>query len=239
MAKKEETKEQSIFCELNSIDVNGHVEAKNNLKYLSWAWAWTEVKKRYPDATYKVYKSEDGKPYMEDDMGIMCYTEVKINGETLEMWLPVMDGANKAMKRTAYTYKVWNKYKNSWEDKTVAAATMFDINKTIMRCLTKNLAMFGLGLYIYAGEDLPDTTDEAPIPPVSTTAPKEKPTVKQKLEKQSDIMIDETFRAYASPAIEQAKSVDELKRIYNDYKELLGSYTPFLEAMTKRKKEVL
>ena len=71
------------------------------------------------------------------------------------MWLPVMDGANKAMKRTPYKYQT--KYNG---EKTVEAATMMDINKTIMRCLVKNLAMFGLGLYIYAGEDLPETDKE-------------------------------------------------------------------------------
>jgi NH3-dependent NAD+ synthetase len=80
----------------------------------------------------------------------MVITQVNINGETLEMWLPVMDGANKAMMNTPYTYKT------KYGDKTVDAATMFDINKTLMRCLVKNLAMFGLGLYIYAGEDLPE-----------------------------------------------------------------------------------
>jgi hypothetical protein len=80
----------------------------------------------------------------------MCHTTVTIEDETLEMWLPVMDGANKSMKKTAYTYST------RYGDKTVEAATTFDINKTIMRCLVKNLAMFGLGIYIYAGEDLPE-----------------------------------------------------------------------------------
>ena len=78
-------------------------------------------------------------------------TEVTIAGETLEMWLPVMDGANKAMKSTQYSYTT------RYGEKSVEAATMFDINKTLMRCLVKNLAMFGMGIYIYAGEDLPDT----------------------------------------------------------------------------------
>jgi hypothetical protein len=81
----------------------------------------------------------------------MCRTSVTIEGETLEMWLPVMDGANKAMKKVAYEYKT------KYGPKQVEAATSFDINKTMMRCLVKNLAMFGLGIYIYAGEDLPET----------------------------------------------------------------------------------
>ena len=97
----------------------------------------------------------------------MVMTEVTIEGETLGMWLPVMDGANKAMTATSYSYKgnAWVNGKKVEVDKTVEAATMFDINKTLMRCLTKNLAMFGLGLYIYAGEDLPevDTTPSTPV----------------------------------------------------------------------------
>ena len=88
-----------------------------------------------------------------EEMRYMVYTSVTIEGITHEMWLPVMDGNNKAMKAQPYTYTT------RYGEKTVEAATMFDINKTIMRCLVKNLAMFGLGLYIYAGEDLPITED--------------------------------------------------------------------------------
>ena len=83
----------------------------------------------------------------------MVFTSVTINGLTRDMWLPVMDGANKSMLDHPYTYIVGNGEKQY--EKSVEQATMFDINKTIMRCLVKNLAMFGLGIYIYAGEDLP------------------------------------------------------------------------------------
>lgn len=146
---------ENIFEKLNSINVNEHTEGKNGLTYLSWAWAWSEFKKVYPNATYEVVKF-DGKPYVYDEnLGYMCYTTVTVGDLTHEMWLPVMDGANKSMKAVEYTYK--DRY---GKEKTVQAATMFDINKTIMRCLTKNLAMFGLGLYIYAGEDLPEETEQ-------------------------------------------------------------------------------
>ena len=105
---------------------------------------------------------------MEDpELGIMCYTTVTIEGQTHEMWLPVMNGANKAMRRVPYKYTVYNSYTKTSEEKTVERATMFDVNKTIMRCLVKNLAMFGLGLYIYAGEDLPE--DEQPVQPEQPT----------------------------------------------------------------------
>ena len=147
----------TVFERLSAISVNEHVEKKKDLSYLSWAWAWSETKKSCPDATYKIGETE-----YDDALGFMCHTTVTIEGETLEMWLPVMDGANKSMKKQAYTYST------RFGDKTVEAATTFDINKTIMRCLVKNLAMFGLGIYIYAGEDLPEAetiTSKAPVKP--------------------------------------------------------------------------
>ena len=144
-----------VFDKLRAINVNAHTEQKDGLTYLSWAWAWDAVKKDYPNATYKIWKDEEGRPYIYDEnLGYMVFTEVTIEGETLGMWLPVMDGSNKAMK--SQPYEIQTKYKTI----TVKAATMFDINKTIMRCLVKNLAMFGLGLYIYAGEDIPEAESD-------------------------------------------------------------------------------
>jgi len=150
--KKDEKKELTTFEKLSAINVNAKAEKKNNLTYLSWAWAWSEVKKACPDATYQMGETE-----YDEALGFMCHTSVCIEGETLEMWLPVMDGANKSMKKVAYSYTT------RYGEKQVAPATTFDINKTMMRCLVKNLAMFGLGIYIYAGEDLPETETESPI----------------------------------------------------------------------------
>lgn len=144
----------TTFEKLSAINVNDHVEKKKDLSYLSWAWAWSEVKKACPDTRYDIKETE-----YDETLGFMCHTSVTIQGETLDMWLPVMDGANKSMKKTEYTYST------KFGQKTVEAATMFDINKTIMRCLVKNLAMFGLGIYIYAGEDLPETPTAPPTPP--------------------------------------------------------------------------
>lgn len=153
------------FKVLNNINVNDKVEQKKNLTYLSWAWAWAETKKHFPNAKYDIVKNEKGLPYFYDEnTGYMVFTWVEIEGVKHDMWLPVMDSANKAMKSKSYTYeknqKTWNKQTNSYDFKKinveVKAATMFDINKTLMRCLTKNLSMFGLGLYIYSGEDLPE-----------------------------------------------------------------------------------
>lgn len=146
----------STFEELYSINVNDKTERKEGLTYLSWAWAWAEFKKVHPNATYEVKKFDGGIPYAYDkNTGYMVYTSVTVDGLTHEMWLPVMDSHNRAMK--SEPYEVETKYKSI----EVKPATMFDVNKAIMRCLTKNLAMFGLGLYIYAGEDLPDG-EEAP-----------------------------------------------------------------------------
>lgn len=145
----------NTWAKLSALNVNEHVEKKSGLSYLSWAWAWGLTKEQCPDATYSVINF-DGKPYLFDEhLGYMVQTEVTINGEVLPMHLFVMDGANKAQKHVDYTYTTKN------GSKTCLAATMFDINTAIMRCLVKNLAMFGLGHYIYAGEDLPYESDES------------------------------------------------------------------------------
>lgn len=146
---------REAFIELYSLDVNKYVEQKEGLSYLSWSYAWAEFKKRCPDATYEIKKDSEGRCYFGDDrIGYMVYTSVTACGVTYEMWLPVMDNNNKAMKLASY------KYQTKRGERTVEAISMFDVNKAIMRCLAKNLAMFGLGLYIYSGEDLPEDITE-------------------------------------------------------------------------------
>ena len=154
---------QSKFQQALQVNVNEKTEKKNGLTYLAWSWAWSEFKKIYEEATYKV-KMFDDKPFSYDEnLGYMVFTEVTAGGITHEMWLPVMDGANKAMKKVGY------KYTTKYGEKSVEPASMFDVNKALMRCLVKNLAMFGLGLYIYAGEDLPEEPVSEPEPPVEVT----------------------------------------------------------------------
>lgn len=179
------TSKNDVFTNLNNINVNGYTEVKEaggiKLTYLSWANAWKAVKEKYPEANYEIVKF-DGIPYAYDpNTGYMVYTKVTIEGITHEMWLPVMDSNNRAMK--AEPYEVQTKYRSF----TVAGATMFDVNKTIMRCLVKNLAMFGLGLYIYAGEDLPDSGEDVEIVPVKQekkSAPKSAPKAKPEPKKE-------------------------------------------------------
>lgn len=161
-----ETKD--LFRELVQVNVNDYVEQKNGLNYLSWANAIQEICKRHNEQfEYEIEKFGENKlPYVYDDgVGFMVFTNITMFGQKREMWLPVMDNNNNAMLKEPYSYQV-KKYEynpatgkkefmGNYDEKLVGKATMFDINKTIMRCLVKNLAMFGLGLYIYAGEDLP------------------------------------------------------------------------------------
>lgn len=132
-------KEKSVFETLNEIDVNEHVEQKGNLSYLSWAWAWTELKKRYPDAQYKVYENENSWNYFTDGRTGWVKTGVIVNGLEHIEYLPIMDFNNRSIP--------------------LEKITSFDVNKSIQRSLTKAAARHGLGLYIYAGEDLPEPSD--------------------------------------------------------------------------------
>ena len=132
-------KPKSVFETLNAINVNDKTEKKGNLTYLSWAFAWGEIKKAYPDATYTIYERETtyGPVNFFTD-GATCWvkTGMTINGlEHIEM-LPVMDFSNRSVP--------------------LAKVTSTDVNKAIQRSLTKAAARHGLGLYIYAGEDLPE-----------------------------------------------------------------------------------
>ena len=126
----------NYFNDLYAINVNGHTEKKNNLTYLSWAWAWGEIKKRHPDATYTVYENADGWNYHTDGRTCWVKTGVTVNGIEHIEYLPVMDYKNKSIP--------------------AENVTSYDVNKSIQRALTKACARHGLGLYIYAGEDLPE-----------------------------------------------------------------------------------
>ena len=124
------------------------------------------------------------------------------------MWLPVMDHTNRAMKTTPYQYQIFDKWEKKFVTKTVEAATMFDINKTIMRCLTKNLAMFGLGLHIYMGEDLPTSVREE----------EEKKMLEAKKEAEKKAVEDMMKKAVAD--VKSAKNLEELRDIYKKYKNM-------------------
>ena len=130
----------NYFTDLNSINVSDKTEKKNGLTYLSWAWAWGELKKKFPDATYTIYETADGCFYFTDGKTCWVKTGVTVNGIEHIEYLPVMDYRNKSIP--------------------LESVTSFDVNKTIQRSLTKAVARHGLGLYIFAGEDLPEEKTE-------------------------------------------------------------------------------
>jgi len=125
--------------DLLKINVNDHTEKKNGLTYLSWAWAWAEALKADPKASFKVEMQPHGGPLMQIGDTFMVWVTVTMFDKPMTCMLPVLDYRNKPM----------------------SAPTSFDVNTSIMRCLVKAIAMHGLGLYIYAGEDLPEADGQA------------------------------------------------------------------------------
>lgn len=161
----------NYFEQLNNINVNDKTEKKNGLTYLSWAWAWGEVKKLFPESTYTIYEDANGCFYHTDGKTCWVKTGVTVNGIEHIEYLPVMDYKNKSIP--------------------VGNVTSFDVNKAIQRSLTKAVARHGLGLYIYAGEDLPEAEAE------------------QEPKKEIKSTLNKTSNLKASP-----KQIDILKETY-------------------------
>ena len=157
------------FDALYNMNLSGKVEKKDNLTYLTWSEAWKAFREVYPSATFCVVTNPDTRlPYFLDpNLGIMVFTEVTADDMTQQCFLPVLNSSMKPMRLEPYNYQVWDKKNNRQIERTCEAANMFDINKAIMRCLVKNLALFGLGLKLYQGEDIP--TDDATNDDVADT----------------------------------------------------------------------
>ena len=232
---QEETRREG-FNNLYALNVNDRTEKKNGLTYLTWAVAWAEFKKQYPSATYRIVKDANTNlPYFVDErLGIIVYTEVTVDGLTYEMWLPVMDGANKAMRLAPYTYQVWDKNRNTYVEKKVEAATMFDINKTIMRCLVKNLAMFGLGLYIYAGEDIPEETENEGTDDTRKPEPRPKRTYSRKTATAQPIDKYAGIKA----ALQSTTTTAALLTLYNQHRNEVEGNPEIKALFTSRKEEL-
>ena len=128
--------EPSVFATLNAVNCNQHPEKKGNLTYPSWAWAWQMVKSHFSDATYTIYETPDGWNYFTDGRSCWVKTGVTIQGLEHIEYLPVMDARNQPIP--------------------FESVRSTDVNRAIQRSLTKACARHGLGLYIYAGEDIPD-----------------------------------------------------------------------------------
>ena len=191
--EKKEAKQLSVFETLYNVNVSGFTEKKGNLTYLSWAWAWAEVKKRYPDAIYTIYENAMGYNYHTDGRTCWVKTGVTINGQEHVEYLPVMDYNNRSIAA----------------DKV----TSFDVNKAIQRSLTKACARHGLGLYIYAGEDLPECE----------TAGK-------------GAQLDELGTAIEE--VKAAKSLDDLNATYRKWEKKFSADKAFLGACTIRKNQL-
>lgn len=130
----------STFAVLSKINCNEHTEKKNGLTYLSWAWAWQIIKTNFPDAFYTIYENAQGIPYFTDGKTCWVKTGVTIQGLEHVEYLPIMNYSNKAIP--------------------LEQVTSTDMNKAIQRSLTKACARHGLGLYIYAGEDIPEDGEQ-------------------------------------------------------------------------------
>ena len=202
---------KSVFEVLAAINCNEHTEKKNGLTYLSWAWAWTECKKRFPLAYYTIYENEQGRPYFDDGRTAWVKTGVTIEGLEHIEYLPILDqSAHKSLQ--------------------VSAITSWDMNKAIQRSLTKALARHGLGLYIYAGEDLPEAGD-APAEQPKKGSKKAQP----KAEANTVTAADNNDDLYlVKQLIREAKTKDELMKIWNDWPEAQDQIKSDLSARRKQ-----
>lgn len=186
----EKTNAKSVFDVLNAINVNEHTEKKNGLTYLSWAWAWAEVKKHFPDAFYTIYENANGMNYHTDGRTCWVKTGVTINGLEHIEYLPVMDYRNASI--------------------ILDNLTSFDVNKAIQRSLTKAVARHGLGLYIYAGEDLPEVDRE-------------------NKQNELDTVCNE---------VRNAATMQDLEGLYHKYEDKYKINKVFIKAVNERKNQL-
>lgn len=150
------TKPDNYFARLNAINVNEHIEKKGGFSYLSWPFAVTQLRLADPAATWEVRRF-NGLPFLICEAGVFVEVAVTVNAVTLSQIHPVLDGRNRPL----------------------LAPNSFDINSSIQRCLVKAIALHGLGLYIYAGEDLPQSMADAANDPGPEAAQPEQPSLKR------------------------------------------------------------
>ena len=214
MANKELTY-KDVWDNLSKIDCSDKVEKKMNLSYLSWAWAWGVLQEHYPQSTYLFYQGEDDVPYVKFPDGtaeVRC--RVSIDNLTREMTLSVMDNRNNAIQNP-----------NSRQ-----------VNDTKMRCLVKCLAMYGLGHYIYAGEDVPSSDkEEKPITELKNvveekTKPKEKP-----VEEPKDDKGEEWAELFVKSFLELAKLQKTKEGMTSYYKSNTADLTTLREKFPEKK----
>ncbi len=215
----------STFDILSAIDVTPYVEKKQNgLSYLSWSWAWKLVKQEFPDATFEK-RYWDGKPYLFDPtLGYYVEVSVTIQDEKQTMNLFVMDGANKAMLDHPYTYQT------KYGEKTVEAATMFDINTALQRALVKCLSLFGLGLSLYTNEDVSGNTE--------TATQEQKPVTARKTRAVNPPAQTDKYAGIRT-AINTCDSPDDLYALYYQHKQEVDGNVEVKALFTQRKTQLL
>lgn len=194
---------ENYFNELNAINVSDKIEKKNGLSYLSWAWAWGEIKKLHPTANYKIYEREDGCIYWTDGRTAWVKTGVTINDIEHIEYLPVMDFRNQSIP--------------------LEKITSFDVNKTIQRSLTKACARHGLGLYIYAGEDLPEEeTKQADEFKKTATAEKRADTVAKKNDTPR-VKSEEDLKKQFSLTMQHLANIQDLDKLSKTQKDFINN----------------
>ncbi len=197
-------KQKNYFEELYNIDVGDKIEKKGNLSYLSWSYAWAEVKKKHPTANYKIYETLEGVNYFHDNKTAWVKTSVTIEGVEHIDYLPVMNNKNRSI--------------------LLNDITSFEINKTIQRSLTKAIARHGLGLYIYAGEDLPEAVEEGNLEKINDIKQQldsieDLETLKEFYHAQKDQKPPKEFMQLVSNKKSEIQKQSELN--FKNYKELL------------------
>lgn len=199
--------------ELLQINVNDHTEKKNGLTYLSWAWAWDQILRADPAANYEVMQFPDPDnsnhmlPYQSLGNSAIVWVAVTVFGKTMTVQLPILDFRNKC----------------------IADPNAFDVNTSIMRCLTKGIAMHGLGLYIYAGEDLPMEAKQ----------------VEEHKPNPEDFGLFEEVAKQMTIVLGELKSLDQLKQIWKTNQTVLDQmkakrndlYQEIVEAFSEAKKQ--
>jgi len=235
--------------DLLKLNVNDHTEKKNGLTYLSWAWAWAEALKADQSANFSV-QMFDGKPYVEINGTAMVWVTVTMFNQPRTCMLPVMNGANKPIT-------LEGREVNTRNGPIIEKIDSFNVNTAIMRCMTKALALHGLGLYIYSGDDLPMQDAEA-VAEVITKAETEQveAMVAKAIEKavetgDADLANKELFAdgmikycdickdmgALKSYWKANQSQLDDLKRSHNDlYKKVLAHFTNVKKTFNEKEK---
>jgi hypothetical protein len=223
------------FDALYEMNLGDKIEKKDNLSYLTWSEAWKAFKEVYPSATFRVVTNPDTKlPYFVDpQIGIMVFTEVTADDLTQQCFLPVLNSSMKPMRLEAYNYTVYDKQNKRQIEKTCEAANAFDLNKTIMRCLVKNLALFGLGLKLYQGEDIPCENQDDAADQKKAQQPKRNKNVQPQA---APVVIDRF--AGIKNAINSTPNTDALLELYLEHQgEVEGN--PEIKALFTARKQQL